>query len=68
MGLISRIKRVMESVESGTPGSDDSTQVIVPSGTFRAVPSGSQQVVFGQFEVAGSMEVAGALHIVANLS
>lgn len=68
MGFTSKVKSMVKSISAGGVGSDDSTQVIIPSGTFRSVPSGGQQVVFGQFEVAGSMEVAGALHVVANLS
>lgn len=67
MGLISRVKNLLSSSEGDTPGSEDSNQITIPAGVFRSIPSGSQQVVFGELTVNGSMEISGELRV-ANVS
>lgn len=64
MGIMQRVKTLLATVESGGgSGAEDSTQVTIPTGIFRTVPSGSQEIVFGELDIAGSMDITGELWV-----
>lgn len=65
MGIMQRIKTALTTIESGGgSGAEDSTQVTIPAGIFRSVPSGSQEIVFGELDVSGNLDIAGTLYVV----
>lgn len=64
MGIMQRVKTLLATVESGGgSGAEDSTQVTIPAGIFRTVPSGSQEIVFGELDVSGNLDIAGELYV-----
>ena len=65
MGIMARMKTLLNTVESGGgSGAEDSTQITIPAGTFRTIPTGAQQVVFGELDVSGNMDISGELKVV----
>lgn len=64
MGIMQRVKTLLATVESGGgSGAEDSVQVTIPSGIFRTIPTGSQQVIFGELDVSGNLDVSGELYV-----
>lgn len=65
MGIMQRIKTLLDTVESGGgSGAEDSIQVTIPTGIFRTIPSGSQEVIFGELSTSGNMSIVGELFVV----